>query len=74
MASIEASPGGLRWALVAINRCELGQIQTDELQLETAAGQQPTLTRVPRPTPEQQGILNGLGLPLPQRLSPERCW
>jgi hypothetical protein len=51
---------------------ELGQIQIGDILLETTAGQQLALRRVARPNPEQQRILDGLGLQLPERLSADR--
>jgi transposase len=51
---------------------ELGQIQIGDILLETTAGQQLALRRVARPNPEQQRILEGLGLQLPERLSADR--
>ncbi len=51
---------------------ELSQIQIGDILLETTAGQQLALRRVARPAPEQQRILEGLGLQLPERLSPDR--
>jgi len=51
---------------------ELGQIQIGDILLETTAGQQLALRRVARPNPEQQRILDGLGLHLPERLSADR--
>src|SRR5260370_33071964 len=49
---------------------ELGQIQIGCILRETTAGQQRALRRVARPNPEQQRILQGLGLQLPKRLTP----
>ncbi len=51
---------------------ELSQIQIGDILLETTAGQQLALRRVARPNPEQQRILDGLGLQLPERLSADR--
>jgi hypothetical protein len=51
---------------------ELSKIQIGDILLETIAGQQLALRRVARPGQEQQRILEGLGLQLPERLSADR--
>jgi hypothetical protein len=51
---------------------ELSKIQIGDILLETTTGQQLALRRVARPNPEQQRILAGLGLQLPDRLSADR--
>jgi transposase len=51
---------------------ELGHIQIGDILLETTAGQQLALRRVARPNAEQQRILEGLGMQLPERLSADR--
>jgi transposase len=51
---------------------ELSQIQIGDIELETTSGQKLVLRRVARPNAEQQRILDGLGLHLPERLSDDR--
>jgi transposase len=51
---------------------ELSQIQIGDIDLETTSGQKLVLRRVARPNAEQQRILDGLGLHLPERLSDDR--
>jgi hypothetical protein len=48
---------------------QLSQIQIGDILLETTTGQTLALRRVARPNPEQQRILQALGLELPERLS-----
>jgi transposase len=51
---------------------ELSRIQIGDIILETTDGRQLLLRRVARPNAEQQRILAGLKLELPERLSPDR--
>lgn len=51
---------------------ELHRIAIGDIQLETTAGQTLVLRRVARPDPIQARILRGLGVTLPERLSPDR--
>ena len=50
----------------------LSEIQIGDILLETTTGQTLALRRVARPNAEQQRILDGLQLKLPERLSPDR--
>ncbi len=50
---------------------ELSRIQMGDIQLPTTDGRQLVLRRVARPDGETQRILTGLGLQLPERLSPD---
>jgi transposase len=51
---------------------ELSQIQIGDILLQTTTGQTLALRRIARPNPEQQRILQALGLQFPERLSPDR--
>jgi transposase len=51
---------------------ELRRIAIGDIQLETTAGQILLLRRVARPDATQARILRGLGVTLPERLSPDR--
>jgi len=51
---------------------ELHRIAIGDIQLETTAGQSLVLRRVARPDAIQARILSGLGVTLPERLSPDR--
>ena len=51
---------------------ELHKIQIGDILLETTEGQTLALRRVARPDATQARILRGLGVELPERLSPDR--
>jgi hypothetical protein len=51
---------------------ELHKIHIGDILLETTAGQTLALRRVARPDAAQAKILRGLGVELPERLSPDR--
>ena len=51
---------------------ELGKIALGDILRETTEGQNLSLRRVARPSPEQKRILEALRLESPERLSPDR--